>query len=359
MKFQVFRHGDRTHDKYPDESYPTDPYRNNSFYPIGFGGLTNQGKCRLYNFGTSLRERYDRFLGDVYFPADVKVISTDKSRTKMSLETVLVSLYPPKGEQVWKRGFDWQPIPINYAPKSEDPFFMYWTCPMYKAEFKCARQTPKYRQELSHFDGLMRSLTNYTGRHCRDTEFIYYLYHTLTAQSFLNLPLPAWTRPYFPNGPIIDAALLEYDFMSYNTRMKRLNGGMSLRKVLDDMSVVMDEGAREKPKVHLYSAHENNIAGILQTLNLWKRVIPEYTSAVIFELYQENVEHYIKVVYFKGIPAEYEVRRLPGCSEYCPLERFLRITRNVVPINVTEECFGESHETYKFSQPITRLRWEG
>lgn len=34
---QVFRHGDRT----PIQPYPNDPYRNASYWPVGWGQLTN------------------------------------------------------------------------------------------------------------------------------------------------------------------------------------------------------------------------------------------------------------------------------------------------------------------------------
>lgn len=34
---QIFRHGDRT----PVEPYPTDPYKDKAFWPVGFGQLTN------------------------------------------------------------------------------------------------------------------------------------------------------------------------------------------------------------------------------------------------------------------------------------------------------------------------------
>ncbi|KAJ8972002.1 hypothetical protein NQ314_000433 [Rhamnusium bicolor] len=39
----IYRHGDRT----PVKPYPTDPYRNISFWPVDFGQLTNISKQRL------------------------------------------------------------------------------------------------------------------------------------------------------------------------------------------------------------------------------------------------------------------------------------------------------------------------
>lgn len=38
FQFQLFRHGDRA---IAELSYPKDPYRNESYWPMGFGQLTN------------------------------------------------------------------------------------------------------------------------------------------------------------------------------------------------------------------------------------------------------------------------------------------------------------------------------
>lgn len=38
FKFQLYRHGDRA---IADMSYPKDPYRNESYWPMGIGQLTH------------------------------------------------------------------------------------------------------------------------------------------------------------------------------------------------------------------------------------------------------------------------------------------------------------------------------
>lgn len=65
---QVFRHGPRT----PADTYPTDPHINETFYPYGWGHLTNQGKQYMYESGQWLQQRYGHFLGDYYVP-DVSI----------------------------------------------------------------------------------------------------------------------------------------------------------------------------------------------------------------------------------------------------------------------------------------------
>lgn len=50
----IYRHGDRT----PVDTYPTDPWRNESLWPVKFGELTNIGKMQQYALGQWLRKRY-------------------------------------------------------------------------------------------------------------------------------------------------------------------------------------------------------------------------------------------------------------------------------------------------------------
>lgn len=75
-----------------------------------------------------MRKRYNSFLGDYYWAPDVEARSTDYKRTKMSVELVLASLYPPKNEQKWSK-VEWQPIPYDYLPLDKDYYFLNWLCP--------------------------------------------------------------------------------------------------------------------------------------------------------------------------------------------------------------------------------------
>lgn len=164
----------------------------------------------------------------------------------------------------------------------------------------------------------MKELTEETGKEIVTIKAIYYLYYLLAAEKSLNLELPEWTHRYFPDGPMRDAVFFYYETMSYSDELKKFSGGMKqhhylkifialqsnfllglpVRKVLNNFEKVIDPKQIKKPKIFLYGAHENNIAGILIALNLWKRRIPEYSSAVIFELHERNSEYFIKVSFY-------------------------------------------------------------
>nr|NP_001137975.1 uncharacterized protein Dmel_CG9449, isoform E [Drosophila melanogaster]ACL83330.1 uncharacterized protein Dmel_CG9449, isoform E [Drosophila melanogaster] len=113
----VFRHGPRT----PADTYPRDPYVNETYYPFGWGQITNNGKRELFNIGTWLRKRYGKFLAPNYSPDSVHAQATGVPRTHMTMQTVLAAFFPPKGTDMeWNSRFNWQPIPVFSQELNED-----------------------------------------------------------------------------------------------------------------------------------------------------------------------------------------------------------------------------------------------
>lgn len=74
----------------------------------------------MYETGKQLRQRYNHFLGDLYFSYEIETWSTDFERTKASAQLLLAGLFPPKDQQIWKEGLCWQPIPVNYSSLATD-----------------------------------------------------------------------------------------------------------------------------------------------------------------------------------------------------------------------------------------------
>ena len=97
----------------------------------------------------------------------------------------------------------------------------------FRHEIELARikKTMEYRMAQVRFAPLMRELAVHMGREVNDTSTIYYLYLTLKAESSMGLELPEWTKKYFPDGPLNDVALFQYDVQSFTPLLKRLNGG--------------------------------------------------------------------------------------------------------------------------------------
>nr|XP_022907405.1 venom acid phosphatase Acph-1-like [Onthophagus taurus] len=123
---KVVRHGERT----PDVLYPKDPYSEKDFYPFRVGHLTNKGKLTNYKVGTTLRQKYNKLLGDIYTPDVLYAVSSHLSRNKATLQGILAGLFTPSKELIWNKDLLWEPIPYDYLPKNENKLFSTLsTCP--------------------------------------------------------------------------------------------------------------------------------------------------------------------------------------------------------------------------------------
>ncbi|XP_014234174.2 venom acid phosphatase Acph-1-like isoform X1 [Trichogramma pretiosum] len=333
----VFRHADRAPD--PVELFPSDPHYESEFFPYGLGGLTNRGKMREYGLGLFLREKYDEFLGQLYRPKAVFARSTDYPRTKMCLQLVLSGLFPPQAEQVWNKNLPWQPIPTVYEAPKRDWLMIPEECPEYLHErnkIQCAMS-----KELKGYDEFLEKLTSLTGKDMTGHNLteVYNLYHILTAETHLGLPIADWAKDYYPHGKILEVTNKWYEMFSKTNRMRRLNGGKLLRQIIDHMDAKIAGGDRAY-NVSLFSGHETNVAAVLQVLGIYYPHVPAYSSAVIIELKRkvDTGEHYVEVIYRRGIPNDHETVPIPGCDPICPYDKFVGLLEHVTPTTQELAC---------------------
>ncbi|KAK0159310.1 hypothetical protein PV328_010200 [Microctonus aethiopoides] len=335
----LFRHGDRAPDIDGHESFPNDPYKNYNYDPAGVGGLTLEGKKREYHLGSELRRQYSHFLGDTYKPSMVLARSTDYIRTKMSLLLVLSALYPPKGEQIWNHELKWQPMPITYSPAKDDILLASDECPLYLEELERIQNSDDVQAQLDKFRPLMRNLTHWTGKKIESSRDMYYLYHTLMAEYSMGLVLDEWTSNIFPHGQLHDGIILDYNIANYNTKLRRLFGGMLLRNITDSMYDIVQNKVKNERKINLFSAHESNVAALLSTLGVYEPHVPEYTSSIIIELLRdENDKYYVKLRYYLGIPSVMKEMQIPGCDMNCPFEDFIYLLKDVISHDEDMNC---------------------
>lgn len=343
----VFRHGDRTPDNNGREMFPNDPYINYSFYPTGLGQLTAEGKKHEYRLGKFLRTRYNDFLGSLYTPNLVVARSSDFERTKMSLQLVLASLFPPKYLQRWNPALNWQPIPMSYTPRIDDNIILADECPQFLAEYDRILSSPEGQAKIGQFKELMGNLTKLTGKEIKTVEDLYFLYQTFIAESSLGLPLPEWAYDYFPYGQLFDGIVASYKLNNFTPLIRRLNAGPMIRTMTDNMIAAQNPTVAPKTKIYLYSAHETNIAGMLHALGVYKPHVPEYSSAVIMELQQIEQEYYVKLVYYQGIPPIIKDLTIPGCDTLCPFDQFLDLMEDLIPSD--EEMICDKRQTPSFA----------
>ncbi|XP_066149409.1 venom acid phosphatase Acph-1-like [Euwallacea fornicatus] len=335
-----FRHGARTPEL--KDTYPNDPYKLDTFQPMGWGHLTNHGKRMAFSLGTLLRTRYDKFLGEIYIPEAVLARSTDFERTKISVLLALAGLYPPSETQKWNEKINWLPIPYEYEKGRLDHMLKRPNtyCPRYMKELDEALQSDETLTYLKANRNTFQYITNHTGKPINKLQDVFQIYQTLTAEKTMNLTLPEWTEKVYPEK-ITELAAKQCEVENSNDVLKKLNGGRSLQKVIKDM-VAKTEGSLHphERKIFLYSGHENNVVNVLSSLNLFKTHFPSYSSAVLIELHylRTRQDYAVKVLYVRDVFNSPEELTVPGCEVLCPLNSFVRLTENHVPKNYTAEC---------------------
>ncbi|XP_015524620.2 venom acid phosphatase Acph-1 [Neodiprion pinetum] len=339
----VFRHGDRAPD--PLETYPTDPFINETFYPEGRGGLTNAGKMREYQLGLELKARYGDFLGPVWVPSMVEARSTYYDRTKMSLQLVLSALFPPAPIQRWNSQLFWQPIPTTYKRSYEDILLLADECPKFVAEFERVKNNPEIVRKFAKYSALAAYIETHSGRPVTSAFDLYDFYHIFTAQMAANLVLPEWTKEIYPDGQLYEAATVQYESASFTNNLKKLNGGPLVRKISEDMSAVRSGTTPADRKIYLYSSHETNIGAVLNTLGVYEPHVPQYSSGIVVELWEKKNEYFVKVLHYLGIPQTFVTKRIPGCEELCPLDQFLEIMQPVIPSDSDLICVKKGAPT--------------
>ncbi|XP_051158223.1 venom acid phosphatase Acph-1-like [Leptopilina boulardi] len=334
----VFRHGDRAPDREIGETYPNDPNVNASFFPMGSGGMTNEGKRRSYQLGKVLREKYSDFLGPIYLSENIKAQSTDSQRTIMTLQLVLASLYPPESVQKWNPDLNWQPIPFIYEKKARDWLLWPTNCPKYKQEYEKVLKSSEILKRIEKFQPLMDRLTKLTGKEIKSMRDVLILYSTLDCENSMNLTIPEWGKEYLNNGQLSAVGNFQVELRNYNKMLKKLNGGVLVRKMIDDMIAAKNGTLEKGRKIIMYSAHDLNLGGQILTLGIAEPHIPKYTSSVILELYKNNEAYFVQVLYYLGVPSEMKIMKIPGCEEMCPFEKFISLLKDVMPDDNEFKC---------------------
>ncbi|KAL6447442.1 hypothetical protein ACFW04_001558 [Cataglyphis niger] len=149
----------------------------------------------------------------------------------------------------------------------------------------------------------------------------------------MNLTLPEWCTDEVYRK-MQDLMVLEYEIRSYTTQLKRLNGGMLIKKFIDNMN------AKSIPrKMYVYSGHEVNLAAFARAHNISEPKIPGYGSMFIFEkMRDEESNFYIRIILWTGSTEKLLTIKLAGCDEICPLKTYLELVREIIPSDVEVTC---------------------
>ncbi|CAG9807128.1 unnamed protein product [Chironomus riparius] len=334
----IFRHGDRT----PVEPYPTDPYKDPKFWPVGFGQLTNTGKQQHFELGKWLRQRYNSLVSDKYNPDEMIVRSTDMDRTLMSALSDLSGFYPPKGVDVWNEEIAWQPIPVHTVPeKLDDLLAAKKSCPVYDYELKKLYKSAEFKAYDKKYKPLYKYLTENSGKKVDSLQSVQNIFSCLHIEEIYNFTLPEWTKAVYPKK-MFEISGLSFAVKTYTTQLARLKTGPLLKEILHHYKNKTDSLTPKnetKRNLWIYSAHDTTVANMLNTLGVFKAIgyhNPPYASSVLIELIQLQDNYYVQVYYKNS--TEPILLDLPGCGTACPLNRMFEVYKDVLPVNWDEEC---------------------
>lgn len=74
--------------------------------------------------------------------------------------------------------------------------------------------------------------------------------------------------------------------------------------------------------------------------------------------FPRNIQSFnFQLQYYKGIPAVFEKLILPNCTEFCPIEKFIELTKKIVPENVMETCYGPAMNSKLVPPNENAMKW--
>uniref|UniRef100_A0A1Y1L018 acid phosphatase n=1 Tax=Photinus pyralis TaxID=7054 RepID=A0A1Y1L018_PHOPY len=325
----LFRHGHRT--PLNNKTYPTDPHKDETFYPYGFGTLTNEGKRASYELGEWLQKRYKHYLGYLYYPELVEAFTTPTVRTQMTMALVLAGLFPPKGTVLeWNKNLNWQPTVYTELSRNDKLLYSPFNnnCTTYHELYKDFLRSEEGMKLLKSTFGSHNYIKKNTKWDKDPLSVIFGTMDKLVIQKELKLPLPEWANGIFPDG-------LTSDFLDFlqstsgNSKLKQMTGGYLLQKILKDTNLKLTDQLPKKQKMSLYAGHDVSIFSFLSIMEVYKRHRPQYTACVIVEVHTiKNIDR-IRILYKEESSSnEAKVLIVPGCEEFCPLTKFTEILKD-------------------------------
>ncbi|CAH0395040.1 unnamed protein product [Bemisia tabaci] len=308
----IYRHGDTA----PQESYPLDPYKGESFWPEGLGVLLKKGKVGMYKLGGFLRRRYDGFLSAKYSPTETYALSSDFDRCLMSASLVLAGLYPPVGVQLWNTALKWQPIPVHTAPLScDDILAVRKPCPLLskvETEWKAIA-----KQKLDENHEFVSNISKNTGQEIESIYDIYHIYDNLLVAQEQGLSLPKWAQ-----GDSWDKlqSLAKIDNLRLFAppEMIKLKSGVLINEILSNMLRKADKQRNSQSRLSLYSARDLALVYLWRGLKIKPEITerPSYGAALIIELHEISDKYRVKIMYKNSYSDEnLTVLKIEGCGD--------------------------------------------
>ena len=318
----VYRHGDRS----PYAPYPT--YSHASYWPQGFGQLTNVGIQQQYALGEFFRQRYTPgLLNSNYTRNQVTVRSTNFDRTIMSALSQLAGLFPPSEDQVFERSLQWQPIPVIDMSERDINILrgLNAYCPEYKKLMDNYHNTEEYIEMSTKYADLLNRIS--TATNSTATMYNIETYSdTVFCDKQHNLSLATWASDNYDTL----VYLLDWSWKKFQDSRGKvlLSGGRFLYEFWSKMDSKMN-GSTPTMKAYFYSAHDSTLVTVSNALSIWNGLHPPYAAAIIAELIREENNWFIQFLYKNESDSPPYPLYVPNCGHKCPVKTLRQLTADV------------------------------
>lgn len=282
-----------------------------------------------------MRKRYSTLVNKTYSRDEIYIQSTDVDRTLMSAYANLAGFYPPTENQIWNKNIHWQPIPVHTTKEVDDVLSTKRNCPAYDHALTKLRKSEEFIKMDEKNKRIYKYLTKNAGRKVHSLEGVQKIYNCLFIEELYNKTLPTWTKTVYPHG-LKSIAARSFATKTYTRELARLRIGPLLNEIFNRF-INKTISTKMTRSLHMYSAHDTTIANILNTLKLFDIHSPPYCSCIMIELRILNEIPFVSVFY-KNTTEEPKPMFIPDCGTMCPLDVMIKLYKDVLPDDWTNEC---------------------
>lgn len=195
---------------------------------------------------------------------------------------------------------------------------------------------PKVVEVFNNNTDLLFHLSQYTGMVIDDLDILENLYNTIEIEQNNNLTVPTAVAV---NDTVLETmkelAALNLALYSETEYMKRVKGGVLVKRVLDAMKNITEN--KDSTKIYLYSGHDLTIVHVLRALNLTETIKPDFGASIAFELHTNQTSDFMRIVYRNGWNAAAEEKPIKNC-ENCDLTSLETFLSPIIPSDWASEC---------------------
>nr|BAM18597.1 acid phosphatase [Papilio xuthus] len=261
----------------------------------------------------------------------------------MTALTAMSALYPPLPPQRWNPALNWQPVPYDTLEYQHDDLLYWYNCPRYTKLRNSVYELPEVKKWLEPYESFYSYLSDKTGTNITTPEDVFFLDNLFQTLENVGVKPPKWAQEVMPK--IKEMTKIEYAIEYYDDDLIRIASGVLLGDIVNASTLAV-AGDLDQPKMRLYSAHENNVAGLMAAARVFQPHQPKYGSTFSLELRRRNdTGQYGFLAVYAAIAGGPDVfLPVDGCGDslFCDFDTFVNITKNVIN---TRERFAD--ECYK------------